>query len=53
MIACERAGAPVPTGIVMTDLMFDDLGGEEAFAFRCPDCNELHTWQKPAAWLAD
>jgi hypothetical protein len=51
MIACERTGEPVPTGIGMTRLMLDDLSAEAVFTFRCPDCGELHTWQKPAAWL--
>jgi hypothetical protein len=53
LIACERTGGPVVTGIEMNELMLADLSDEAVFTFRCPGCGELHTWQKPAAWLED
>jgi hypothetical protein len=53
MIPCERTGELVPTGIDMTKLMLGDLSDEAVFTLRCPACGELHTWQKPAAWLED
>jgi hypothetical protein len=53
MIACERTSAAVSTGIVMNEPMLDDLNEDAVFTFRCPDCGELHSWQKPSAWLED
>jgi hypothetical protein len=53
MIRCPIAGEPVWTGVTMHPTALaarDDLATN---GFRCPRCDELHTWSKRAAWIDD
>jgi hypothetical protein len=42
IIACPTSGEDVPTGHRTQDL--DIVGMEGMRAFRCPVCNQVHSW---------
>ena len=46
---CPSTERVVPTVLRMREPAFEALSGPHAF--RCPACNQIHTWEKQDAWL--
>ena len=46
---CPTTDRDVPTVYRMSQEQLDTLEGE--FSFRCPACDQIHTWRRDAAWV--
>jgi len=51
LTTCPVTGEIVPTILRMQRPAFEQLKG--AHGFRCSRCNEIHHWEREAAWLED
>ena len=49
LIKCPNTARSVHTVLRMRESAFANLTGPHAF--RCPACNQVHTWEKQDAWL--
>jgi len=49
LMKCPRTERIVPTVLRMREPAFEQLSGSHAF--RCPACEQIHTWEKNDAWL--
>jgi hypothetical protein len=46
---CPTSDRVVPTALRLSRSAFESLSGE--YAFRCTVCDQIHRWNKTAAWL--
>jgi hypothetical protein len=49
LVHCPETGETVGTVMRLRPSAFEALRGE--YGFRCPRCNQVHTWRKEDAWL--
>lgn len=49
LMKCPSTERVVPTVLRMREPAFEAMSGSHAF--RCPACNQIHTWEKHDAWL--
>ncbi len=53
MIKCPETQKPVSTGMDLPESVFKSPTTElTGNAFRCPECGNIHTWDKKDAYVA-
>jgi len=52
MIKCPKTGEPVFTGIEMDDKSFRNATLKNE-TLKCPDCDQVHIWNKKDAFLRE
>jgi hypothetical protein len=52
MIRCPQTQEPIPTGMSMDEQSFESATLSQN-SVQCPQCGQMHTWDKEDAWLED
>lgn len=52
MIACPQTGESISTGMAMDEESFESAALSQK-SVQCPECGQIHTWDKEDAFLGD